>query len=148
MAKLGDALCAAMADTFGFYFKAHVFHWNVTGPEFPAFHDLFGKIYEDAFGAVDTFAEHIRSLDEKAPTGLGELMKEMSIRDENGDPDAMGMVKALRADNEKVLECLAKTYLVAESAREVGLSNFIQDQHTREMALAVERDNGKGIVGA
>jgi starvation-inducible DNA-binding protein len=30
-----------MADTFKFYLRAHGYHWNVEGPDFLQYHELF-----------------------------------------------------------------------------------------------------------
>ena len=73
------ALRLAFGDTFAFYFIAHAAHWNVTGPTFPSWHKLFGKIYEDAHDAVDALAEHIRTLDQMAPYSLDELLEGASV---------------------------------------------------------------------
>ena len=43
---LADAVTKVLADSFLFYFKAHSFHWNVVGNDFPEYHEFFGKIYE------------------------------------------------------------------------------------------------------
>jgi len=61
MEQLQLALKKVLADTFGMYFKAHAYHWNVVGPDFSQYHDFFGKLYEELFGAVDAIAEHIRA---------------------------------------------------------------------------------------
>jgi starvation-inducible DNA-binding protein len=61
MDELQRALKIAFASEFAFYLKAQYFHWNVEGPNFPQLHDLFGKIYEEVYGSIDTFAEEIRA---------------------------------------------------------------------------------------
>ena len=46
---------------------SHGFHWNVEGPLFSEYHDLFGGYYEDIDGTVDVIAEWMRAFDVQAP---------------------------------------------------------------------------------
>jgi len=62
MDELIDQMKVVLADTFAMYLKAHMFHWNVTGPNFPQLHEFFGDLYEELHGAVDPIAEQIRTL--------------------------------------------------------------------------------------
>ena len=62
-----DSLKVALADTFAFYLKAHYFHWNVTGADFPQYHDFLGNLYQEVYGAVDPIAELIRTTGDYAP---------------------------------------------------------------------------------
>lgn len=129
---LVECLNRALASTFMFYFKAHVCHWNVTGPGFPQLHELFGDIYEDAHGAVDAIAEHIRTLGELAPSDLDDFEEMSGIKPYGkSDTTAAAMVKSLRDANEMVIEALANAYLAAEKEKEVGVSNFLQDRIDR-----------------
>ena len=59
---------------------------------------------------------------------LTEMLEESDIKDAKGEMDATAMVKALGSDNEKVIEALSRAYLCAEKAKEVGISNFLQDR--------------------
>jgi len=67
------SLKQAMADSFVLYYKAHAYHWNVEGADFKQYHDLFAVIYLEIFEAIDTLAEHIRQLDDYAPSSLSQL---------------------------------------------------------------------------
>ena len=58
---LADTLTKVLADTVVFYFKAHSFHWNVTGSNFPQYHEFLGNVYEQVYGNVDRLAEEIRA---------------------------------------------------------------------------------------
>lgn len=122
------AMQLALAESFAFYGKAHVFHWNVTGTIFPSFHRLFGDIYEDVHDAIDAIAEHIRTLDEMAPASLTELLGPATIEDAPATITADGMVRALIADNETVLVALNSACTEAVKAGKAGLANFLQDR--------------------
>ena len=127
MEQLQLALKKVLADTFGMYFKAHAYHWNVVGPDFSQYHDFFGKLYEELFGAVDAIAEHIRAIDGMAPNNLTMLKDLSSLQD--ADPSApMDMFNDLLMANNLVLVSLMRAYQLADDADELGLANFIQDR--------------------
>ena len=127
---LNIAMKAALAETWAWYFKAHSFHWNVRGPLFSQLHEFFGDIYEDAHGAVDDLAEHIRALDEDAPHSLDEIVGPAKIKFEPAD-DAQQMISQLVADNQTVIEALTEAQTAAEDAGKKGLANFLQDRLDR-----------------
>ena len=60
MSDLSKAAKIAFSSEFAFYLKAHNFHWNIEGPDFLEYHELFGKIYEEVYSSIDDFAEKIR----------------------------------------------------------------------------------------
>ena len=62
MEQLIEKLKIYHATNFAFYLKLHFFHWNVEGPNFPQYHDLFANLYTDVHGSVDVVAEHLRAL--------------------------------------------------------------------------------------
>jgi len=127
MEQLQLALKKVLADTFGMYFKAHAYHWNVVGPDFSQYHDFFGKLYEELFGAVDIIAEHVRAIDGMAPNNLTMLKDLMSLSD--ADPsNVMDMLNDLLMTNNLVLVSLMRAYQLADDADELGLANFIQDR--------------------
>lgn len=128
MNELHDLLRKVLADSFAFYLKAHNFHWNVEGPDFKQYHELFGGLYEEVWEAVDAVAEHIRAVDGYAPGSLSKFSELTSINDANDVPTALEMVKQLLEDNQKVINSLMGAFRMAERFSEVGLSNFLQDR--------------------
>lgn len=129
MEQLLDALKKAFATTHAFYIKSHGFHWNVIGNDFPQYHAFFEVIYSEVYGAVDTFAEHIRACGGYAPASYTELSRLSDIQDELGQPPALDMIQILYSDNQTVLNSLRAAYQAAEAAGEIGLSNFLQDRY-------------------
>lgn len=128
MEELVSALRRALSDTFVFYFKAHTFHWNVEGVDFPQYHDFFGEIYEEVHAAVDGIAEQLRTLDSYAPHSLKEIMAESMIDEEMLQSDLSMMISGLKTENDKVLASLMYAYKIAEEQTELGVSNFLQDR--------------------
>lgn len=122
-----SALHKVFADAFVFYFKAHSFHWNVVGKDFPQYHDFFGKVYEGVFDNIDRLAEEIRALNAPAPMNLASLVSDASISENKDALDGIAMVRALASDNDKILAGLLACQKMAEAADEVGLANFLQD---------------------
>ena len=125
MEKLVSAAKLAFASEFSFYLKAHNFHWNVEGPDFLEYHDLFGKIYEEVYDSIDQFGEEIRALGSYAPMSLGRFQELTVIEEPQGVLPAAEMITALMEDNAKVLEILAQVFDLADSTNEQGLADFI-----------------------
>ena len=90
---LADNLKILLATTFSYYIKASFFHWNVTGPNFVQYHDLFGEIYEGAQESIDTIAEEIRTLRSHAPGSLSRYQELSIIEDQTMIPRCELMVE-------------------------------------------------------
>ena len=128
MNELTEALKKALADTFAFYLKAHNFHWNVEGANFSEYHAFFDTLYNDAWGAVDSIAEHIRTLDSYAPGSFSRFSELSRIKDEVNIPSAMSMMTKLESDNRIVIETLTTAMKAADKAGKANISNFLQDR--------------------
>ena len=128
MDKLIEAMKRVLADSFAMYLKAHYYHWNVEGPNFPQYHGLFDTIYGEVYGSIDSTAEHIRALGGYAPGSLGRFASLTTIEDENTVPIDLEMVTRIAADNQKVIATLKVAQQLAEDLREVGVSNYLQDR--------------------
>ena len=125
---LADQLKITQADAFVLYLKAHFYHWNIEGPNFPQYHDFLQNFYQDVFASVDSIAELIRTLDVYAPGTLSRLQSLTNIEESEVIPDAMTMVKNILAQNNVMLETLKKGYSMAEEEKQFGISNFLQDR--------------------
>ena len=128
MEELKTALTKVLADTFVMYFKAHSYHWNVEGMFFQQFHEFFGNIYEELYGAVDPIAEHIRAIDGYAPASLANIMAMKVVQESDLITDPKTMISNLITDNNLVIISLMKAYQEAEQVSEIGLANFLQDR--------------------
>lgn len=126
MADPVSALKVVLADTFALYLKAHNYHWNVEGMDFPQLHSFFGSLYEEVWGAVDGVAEHIRTLDAYAPGSLARFKELTTIEDELNVPTPAEMCRRLYEDNQKVLASIKAAFAEAEGAGLIGLSDFLQ----------------------
>jgi len=128
MDDLIQEMKVSLATTFAFYLKAHGFHWNVEGPNFPQYHEFLGNLYEEVFGAVDPIAEHLRTLGAYAPASFLRYKELSLVSDEVNIPAPMSMMKKLTDDNQTIIEQLTKTQATAEKNKKMGLANFLQDR--------------------
>lgn len=135
MDELVQQMKVVLATTFAFYLKAHNFHWNVEGPNFPQYHDLFKGVYEDAWGAVDEIAEHIRTLDAYAPGSMSRFSALSVVDEQLNIPEARKMVAELEQDNKIIIGALTKAQMLAEKNGKLGLADYLQgrtDVHEKQ----------------
>jgi starvation-inducible DNA-binding protein len=125
---LADQLKIVQADAFTFYLKAHFYHWNIEGPNFPQYHEFLNDLYNDVWESVDTFAELIRTLNVYAPGTLSRFKALTTIEESESIPDAMTMMKNLLEENNMLRASLLKAYSMADKDGEVGIANFLQDR--------------------
>lgn len=128
MEELKQALKVSLANAFAFYLKAQFYHWNVTGDNFPQYHKFLGELYEEVYGSIDSIAELIRTINEVAPGSFGRYKELSQIQDAETVPSASAMLNTLYNDNLKVRDSLMRAYDIAESVRQFGISNYLQDR--------------------
>jgi starvation-inducible DNA-binding protein len=115
----------AMADTFFMYQKAHSYHWNVEGINFPQLHTFFGDLYAELFAAVDPFAEEIRAQNEYAPRNIEEMYNDKTVDCTNSANGAKDMVSDLAKTNDQVIISLNILFKKLESMGEQGFMDFV-----------------------
>jgi len=113
-----SALKTVLGETYALYSKTHGYHWNVTGPNFQALHDMFMIQYTDLWEALDTIAERIRALGAFAPGSASEILDAATIRPDNGIPDAPTMVSNLARGQETLAKAIREAIEVAEQAKD------------------------------
>lgn len=122
--KIAQGLSALLADSYTLYLMTHNFHWNVTGPDFNSLHQMFMAQYTEQWAALDLIAERIRALGHHAPGTYKEFVKLASIKEVEGAPKAMDMVRHLVAAQEAT----------ARTARDLfPLVNAANDQPTADL---------------
>lgn len=134
MEELHKALKITFASEYAFYLKAHYFHWNVEGPNFPQYHELFGKIYEEVYGSIDTFAEEIRATGTYTPGSFTRFSVLSAIDDELEVLPAELMLAELLQDSKLLEEMFRVVFRAAEELGMHGLSDFLasrQDAHAK-----------------
>ena len=115
--NISNALTSYLANSTIVYFKTHVFHWNVVGPEFYSLHLMFEKFYQEIWESLDDTAERIRALHHKTPENLSKLLTLATIKEAPSLPQHNIMVKVLRED---YLELAKNASTVGELADKYG----------------------------
>ena len=114
--KIVQGLSALLADSYTLYLMTHNFHWNVKGPHFNSLHLMFMTQYTEQWGALDLIAERIRALGHPAPGTYRDFVKLTSIKEIEGVPNAMDMVRHLVAAQEATARTARKVLPVADAA--------------------------------
>lgn len=119
------------------YFLAHGSHWNVKGPAFGAYHELFEEIFEDIYESIDPFAEHMLKLGSDAPFTLDEFIEESVINvasPANDSPEALATT--LLDANVQMIEVLNNLFAEANAENYQGLTNFVAERIDMHMKWA------------
>lgn len=122
----------AFATHYHYLLKAQNFHWNVVGPDFVEFHELFGDIYEELEETTDPFAESLRAIRCWAPAGFTELQGLSELVDAVMPLTKDEMVMQLYKDNGKIMKILLDTYKQSELDSEHGFSNFLAERLSQQ----------------
>ena len=126
---LVEELQETLADVVSFYLRAHGAHWNVTGTDFAEYHELFGKIYDDANDSIDAFGENIRKLGAKAPFRLADFIEMRTIDDSDmNSQDARVLATDLLGANDGLIESLAYAFKCADELNQQGIANFLAER--------------------
>ena len=126
--ELIEDLKKLFASNYAFYLKAQYYHWNVEGPNFPQYHEFFGKIYEEVGTSIDKMAEHIRALDAYTPGSFKRFTELSDIEGDDTIISGLEMASRLLADNDKLTPMLISAMKKAEEVDRFGTANFLQDR--------------------
>ena len=113
---IAEGLGRLLADSYTLYLKTHNYHWNVTGPMFTTLHTLFETEYGELALAVDEIAERIRALGAPSPGSYREFARLTSIKEAEGVPPAIEMVRQLVHDQVLVGQAAQTVIKAAERA--------------------------------
>lgn len=112
-----------------FYHQAHGYHWNVIGPDFQEYHELFETIYSDVYDALDPMAENCRKAGGLAPFTLKDFLDLTSLTErEVKKYNAKALAEDLYEDNKVVLEDLLELFDIANEQNEQGIANFVAER--------------------
>ena len=118
-----------LGDTVALKLKAHGYHWNVEGDDFPQAHSFFEMLYNDYEEAIDGFAENLRRLDTYAPFKLSRFMSlSVDVQETDVSSDFTVMAADLLIGNSATLVKLKDAFDSANAAREQGIANFLAER--------------------
>jgi starvation-inducible DNA-binding protein len=123
--EIAKGLSRLLADTYTLYLKTHNFHWNVQGPMFNSLHLMFEGQYTELALAVDLIAERIRALGEPAPGSYSAYAKLSSIKEADGVPEAMEMVRILAEDQLAVVRTARAVFPAADAAHDEPTADML-----------------------
>ena len=125
-----EGLKNVLADNYALYLKTQNYHWNVEGPNFKGLHLLFEEQYTDLAGAIDTVAELIRGLGEKAPGTFDTYIKRTSIKSGNENASAQQMIKDLLESQTLIQKTLQQCLEIAQKAGDEVVAGFMIERLT------------------
>lgn len=135
MDQLEIALHRVLSNTFMMYFKAHSYHWNITGRNFAQDHAFFGDLYTKLHSCVDDIAEHIRSIGVYAPRNIAELYQNKTILEDEEMPESFeAMIGSLLTANGEITASLNRLFSEASAINNQGLADFaagLLDTHAK-----------------
>jgi len=123
--QIAEGLAKLLADTYVLYSKTHSFHWNVTGPNFPQLHALFGTQYNELWTSLDEMAERIRALGVLAPASGKAMAALASIKEAEGAPKADAMVKELLEGHEAAIKTARPIIELAQGGGDEGTADLV-----------------------
>jgi starvation-inducible DNA-binding protein len=127
METLINQLKTILGTNFALYLKAHGYHWNIEGPNFPQYHSFLDSFYNSVFGQTDSIAEHLRALNSYAPGSLARMLELADLQEATNIPDGIAMMRDLAADNDRFIMHLRAGIVAADGANEPAVGNFLQD---------------------
>ena len=124
-ARIARGRSGLLADSYTLYLTTHNFHWNVTGPMFNTLHLMFMGHYTEQWNTLDLIAERIRALGHPAPGTYKEFVKLASIREVEGAPKAMDMVRILVAAQEATARTARKLFPRVDKANDQPTADLL-----------------------
>lgn len=128
MDELVQALKIVLANHYAYSLKAQNFHWNIEGPNFPQYHELFEKIYSEVYGSIDVIAERVRTLGAYTPGSFRRYSDLSQVEDQVEIPNAQSMLQKLLTDIQVIQTSIKSCYDLAEQSGNHGLSNLMAER--------------------
>ena len=126
MEALLQQLRLLQSNSFIYYTKAHGYHWNVEGILFDQFHEMFSDIYNDAWSAVDNYAEWIRIFSEYAEYNVSNVLAASNVKYDLGmTNNPVEMLRSLSLSNDVIISDLKQAFILANNLEEQGVADFI-----------------------
>jgi starvation-inducible DNA-binding protein len=132
-----DNLQENLNKTFSLFLLTYNYHWNVEGQSFVSLHELFEKQYTELFSAVDTIAEHIRSLENYAmPDHYSDIFRKIAdysnplvkAGSQNASVTSSKMIKNLIDLNEEVIASAQSTKEAADEVKDDETVDLMVDR--------------------
>lgn len=119
------ALQTVLANSYALYLKTQNYHWNVTGQNFKALHELFGAQYEEQALGIDEVAERIRTLGVLVPASFSAFGNGAEISSGNEKAKADAMVQDLHDSNLALVKIMYDAMAVAQKEGDEGTVDML-----------------------
>jgi len=119
-----------ISDNFIVYFKSHVYHLNVTGPNFPQYHSLFQEVYEYLLEAHDGLNEQYRQMNGMCMVTLKDYAEESNFSLDNKAKKDVAMIEDLADALGDILTISQMLYDEASKESHGALETYIGDYMT------------------
>ncbi len=123
--KIAKGLATLLADSYTLYLMTHNFHWNVTGPMFNTLHLMFMEQYTEQWTALDVIAERIRALGHPAPGTYREFTRLASIKEVEGVPKAIEMIRYLVTAQEATARTARELFPIVDAANDQPTADLL-----------------------
>jgi starvation-inducible DNA-binding protein len=135
--KLAALLNTQLTDLLDLHSQTKLAHWNVKGPLFIALHELFDKLAEELYEAIDTTAERVTALGGVAVGSVRQAATKTRVPEFPSDTFAGPDVVAALAD---------RYAIVAKSTRAaVEEANRLGDAETADLFTGLSRELDKAL---
>ncbi len=126
MEKASQILATLLADEVVLRTRLQNYHWNLTGPQFKALHELFEEQYTQLVPVIDEIAERVRQYGFMAPGTLTEFLALTRLQEHPGVyPGSRDMLQQLLDDQELVVRHLRDDVEEADDLDDVSLEDFL-----------------------
>ena len=126
--SVAEALNAILADSFALYLKTKNFHWHVSGPHFPDYHEMLDEQAAQILGTTDAIAERVRKTGGTTLRSIGHIARLQRIEDNDADyVSAKDMLAELHRDNLKLVEVLREAKEVVDAAADNATAGMLDE---------------------
>ncbi|WP_417586147.1 Dps family protein [Pararhodobacter oceanensis] len=121
---VAEGLSDVLSETYRLVLKTHIYHWNVTGPQFRSIHMLTEEHYTEMFGAVDVLAERIRALGKPAMVAPQAFQSGPDSAEPDAGQNAQEMVAELQGEHERLAARMRALVETAEEAKDFATGDL------------------------
>lgn len=125
MKNHSEALSKVLANEYLLYLLTLNFHWNITGKNFIAIHELLEGQYEYLKNTVDEVAERIRTLGFQAPGSYKKYQKEAIISDGENAHDFDSMIQELSDSHSMVIKLIRDTIALTDETNDFATTDLL-----------------------
>ena len=122
---MNELLKTVLANHLIAYYRLSAYHWNVTGKDFPQYHDFFGELYEQYEDQIDILAEYIRIQGESVPYSIKEIYEYATLDEEEHSTLTLRlMLLGAKQVNDELIKSMVGLFDIAEAAQKQGIADY------------------------